>query len=406
MNRERRVNSVAIGTYEIEVNGYDYLEKVKSNIKFDYVDTSICYNNDYYISKCDFLKGKKLISKIPPQMTDNYEFYVSNHMKSLGVDHIDIMLIHNPRADWTELALRMNEDSRFKEVGVSNFSVDDIEKYKSITGSYPKYNEMEVNIDYYDKDLIDFCHNNGIKIISYAILGGKYNARKNISKYTLEAILTFVSGIADIVIIRSDVVRRLKRMSDRIYFLIDKCKEINIEYPEESRFNKSIEPMNYNIPGRQSILKLGTSKRILLPTYDNDLSVGYECEIISKSKINEEDFNSGNNKRDDKDDTILDMINSISAPKDLEFITDYRAFYRYKLMNILKSLYLQNKNITIEIVPEPDVLVIQIWEKKKLSFNRKKIKTIWFSVSLYDNVEKKLSKINNKNTELKLNYIG
>ena len=403
MNRERRVNSVAIGTYEIEVNGYDYLEKVKSNIKFDYVDTSICYNNDYYISKCDFLNGKKLISKIPPQMTDNYEFYVSNHLKSLGVDHIDIMLIHNPRADWTELALRMNEDSRFKEVGVSNFSIDDIEKYKLVTGSYPKYNEMEINIDYYDKDLIDFCHDKGIKIISYAILGGKYNARKNISKYTLESILTFVSGIADIVIIRSDVIRRLERMSDRLYLLIDKCKEINIKYPEESRFNKSIEPMNYNIPGRQSILKLGKSGNILIPTYDNDLSVGYECKIISRSEINEEDFNSGIHKSDNKDEIILDMINSISAPKDLEFITDYRVLYRYKLMNILRTLYTEDK-YTIAIVPEPDILVIQVYRKKLLS--KKKEKVIWFSVSLYDKVEKKLSKINNKNTELKLNYIG
>lgn len=405
MNKERKVNSVAIGTYEIEVNGYDYLKEVKSRVKFDYVDTSICYNNDYYISKCDFLNGKKLISKIPPQMTDNYEFYVSNHLKSLGVDHIDIMLIHNPRADWTELALKMNEDSRFKEVGVSNFSIDDIERYKLVTGSYPKYNEMEVNIDYYDKDLIEFCHNKGIKIISYAILGGKYNARKNISKYTLEAILTFVSGIADIVIVRSDVIRRLNRMSDRIYFLINNCKEINIEYPDESRFNKSIEPMNYNIPGRQSILKLGRlGRNALIPTYDNDLSVGYECKIISRSEINEEDFNTGIHKSDDKDDIILDMINSISAPKNLEFITDYRVFYRYKLMNILRSLYPEDK-YTIAIIPESDILVIQVWKRRKV-FNSKKEKVIWFSVSLYDKVEKKLSKISNKNTELKLNYIG
>lgn len=397
-----KTKEIALGTYEIENNYLTYLKEVKSIVKFDYVDTSICYNNDYYLSKVDFLRGKKLISKIPPQMTNDYEFYISNHLKSLKRDYIDIMLIHNPRCDWTELALKMINDKRFKEVGVSNFSIDDIKRYKLVTGSYPKYNEMEVNIDYYDKDLIEFCHKNDIKIISYAILGGKYNARKNISRYTLESLLIFVLGIADIVIIRSDVTRRLWVMSERINYLIENSVGINISYPEESRFQKSIEPMNYSIPSRQSII-LTNSSNGSLPTYDNDLSIGYLARRRTSILIDEDNFKSFS-KGGNINEIIIERLESLVPPSGLEFITDYRATYRYEIIRILSSLFPEDKGYYINIVPDPDILVIEIF-KKRLFLKDKSIKLLWINVVLYDKVNKKLSKISNENTVLKLNYL-
>ena len=138
---------IALGTYELSNSNLEELGYIFRDLKFDYVDTSICYNNDYFLGRSRSFSGGKgmVISKIPPQMFSDYEFYVENHLRCLKRDKIDIMLIHNPRSDWRDLAIKLIDDNRFIEVGVSNFSIDDLVKYKEITGVYPSYNEIEIN---------------------------------------------------------------------------------------------------------------------------------------------------------------------------------------------------------------------------------------------------------------------
>ena len=290
----------ALGSYEYEL--MSELERAYQLDSFssiaEYIDTAVDYNNDYLFKN---IPHYKIISKLSFCHYSNYEFFVSNHLKCLGKDSIDIMLIHSNRGDWTELAKKMNEDTRFKEVGVSNFTKEDIIKYKEVIGKFPAYNEIEINPYYTDLETINFCKENGIKIIAYAILGGKYNSWRNVADFGLPYLLSYAAKYADIIICRAGSIRHTNEYLDVIrnfepnYDLI-----VGIE-----KDKKAIEPMNYKIP---TVRKTFLGK----PTYS--IACGY---------------NQGNMSEE-----ILD----IDLPE-FEMLGDYKVYLRY--------LYRQNYNARV-----------------------------------------------------------
>lgn len=323
-----RCKNAVLGTYEIENTIWKstYLNYVDRY--FSYVDTSICYNNDLYLKK--LLKNKyiKVISKIPPQMFDHYDFMIENHLRCLGRKHIDIMLIHNPRSEqWKELAVKMLADERLKEIGVSNFNIDQLIEYKQLMGSYPAYNEMEINPNYYDKSLIEFCHVNNIKIIAYAILGGKYNARRNIATYTLPYLLEFAGRNAEYVIVRSDDYNRLEDMR----FHLESHNALDPQYKDsifdiEPSTSKSINPTSYSSP------KFYT--RSAFPT-NSDHVVRYKAFNLCKGFVYEEtdETTIGGDKLKIKDKFLEGAIEKY------EFVSDLRVMARYQLDNYMHDIY-------------------------------------------------------------------
>lgn len=231
----------ALGTYEINLMTTHELTDVFNTLlpSVEYIDTAINYNNDYLIPA-----KKKVISKIASCHYDNYDFFVEGHLKSLQRNYIDIMLIHSDRGDWTKLALKMKDDTRFKQIGVSNFNVDDIKKYKEIVGSYPAYNEIEINPHYVDIETVNFCKENNIKIIAYCIFGGKYHAARNIADYSLGYLISYANHFADIVILRADS----RRQAEEIFDAVNLHDESNDVYDIPAAKDKSMEPMTYKIP--------------------------------------------------------------------------------------------------------------------------------------------------------------
>ena len=235
-------NKFALGTYEINLQ--NSLERTiiintMSDV-CDYIDTAIDYNNDYLFRHA---KNYKIISKISSFHANDYEFFVSNHLKCLDRDFIDIMLIHSNRGNWQNVALKMKEDNRFKEIGVSNFTKKDIIEYKNLLGFYPVYNELEINPYYADLETINFCIENKIKIIAYGTLCGKYNSVRMVAAYTLPGLVAFAAKYADIVILKPDSLRHMSEFIDTVKnYDISNMPDIDFITKED----KAIEPMHYS----------------------------------------------------------------------------------------------------------------------------------------------------------------
>lgn len=232
----------AIGTYEIELlNKADRAEMFTSlDAICSYIDTAINYNNDYLLTEAH----QKIISKISACHYDVYDFMVSNHLRCLRRDFIDIMLIHSNRGNWKRLALKMKDDTRFMHIGVSNFNVNDILEYERVVGHLPEYCELEVNPQYVDVETIMFCKMHGIKVIAYAILGGKYRAMRNIASYSLPYLISFAAKFADILILRAN-----SKTQANAFFDVVKNYELNENVKIDGVvLNKAIEPMKYQVP--------------------------------------------------------------------------------------------------------------------------------------------------------------
>lgn len=232
----------ALGTWEIHLQ-----EQTERTLIFDrmnevceYIDTAVDYNNDWLLAN---QQNYKIISKVSSFHESEYEFFVSNHLKCLRREKIDIMLIHSNRGNWRPIAEKIEKDNRFLEIGVSNFTKKDLIEYNGIFGHYPAYNEIEINPHYGDLETITFCKENNIKIISYGILCGKYNAMRAVAAYTLPALVNFAAKYADIVILKPDSLRHVYEFIDTVKNYSDENATV-LEFVETA--NKAVEPMAYS----------------------------------------------------------------------------------------------------------------------------------------------------------------
>lgn len=266
---------IALGTYEIQNQNQIELDYIFNNEIFKYIDTAINYNCDYILSKYLY-KGFKLISKISPCHNEKYEFFIKNHLKCLKKDKIDIMLIHSDRGDWKSLLKKMINDDRFIEIGVSNFTIEEIIEFKKIAGRYPAYNEMEVNPFYMDKPQIEFCKENDIKIIGYEIFGGKYLSEKFTTIYGINNLISNAKKYCDIIIIKPTSIYQM----DVIKNVLSNNNLNSVDIPFLDK-EKIMQPMIFNPEERLDKLY----KNIAI--YSNmcvnkNLSLILECEMENK----------------------------------------------------------------------------------------------------------------------------
>ncbi len=98
-------------------------------------------------------------------------------MKKLGLDRIDMFLIHWPvpgRDKYVEAwktLIELQEQGRIASIGVSNFNADHIERIVAETGVTPVVNQIELHPQFQQRDKRDYMHEHGIAIESYSPLG-------------------------------------------------------------------------------------------------------------------------------------------------------------------------------------------------------------------------------------------
>jgi 2,5-diketo-D-gluconate reductase A len=98
-------------------------------------------------------------------------------VKRLGVDYLDLYLIHwpSPRRDlyvesWRALA-RLKEEGRVRSIGVSNFGAEHLKRIVDETGVTPVLNQVELHPHFQQRALIQTHQALGIATQSWSPLG-------------------------------------------------------------------------------------------------------------------------------------------------------------------------------------------------------------------------------------------
>jgi len=181
------LNSIAYGTYRLR--GDKCYENVKKALLIGYrtIDTAKLYENHSDVGRAikdvigeTTLKREDIIvtSKIHFSDQENETVYISCHeiLKELGLDYIDIMLLHSPIQEkiiksYTDLTKAKNE-GLIRQIGVSNFDIDDLNiliNKKFI----PYVNQIELSIFFQRKELVKFCKKNNIIVQAHSCLTNK-----------------------------------------------------------------------------------------------------------------------------------------------------------------------------------------------------------------------------------------
>ncbi|AZO39134.1 aldo/keto reductase [Mesorhizobium sp. M2A.F.Ca.ET.037.01.1.1] len=98
-------------------------------------------------------------------------------MQKLGIDRIDLFLIHwpvptqNKYVEAWKTLVELQQAGRIKSVGVSNFNQDHLERIIGETGVTPVVNQIELHPRFQQRDKRDFHKKHNIHIESWSPLG-------------------------------------------------------------------------------------------------------------------------------------------------------------------------------------------------------------------------------------------
>jgi 2,5-diketo-D-gluconate reductase A len=114
-----------------------------------------------------------LVTKVE-ETEDGYDA-TRDRLRDLGQDYADLMLIHRPppsgagESIWEGL-IKAKREGLTREVGVSNYSIDQIDAVTDASGEQPAVNQIEWSPFGHSQEMLDYCRERRIVIQSYSPL--------------------------------------------------------------------------------------------------------------------------------------------------------------------------------------------------------------------------------------------
>ena len=105
---------------------------------------------------------------------DAYEASRRN-LDELGLDHVELMLIHRPPPsgagiDLWEGLIRARNVGLARDIGVSNYTIEHMEELYRSSGEMPAVNQIEWSPFGWSRQMLQWCRENGVVIQAYSPL--------------------------------------------------------------------------------------------------------------------------------------------------------------------------------------------------------------------------------------------
>ena len=179
------IPSIGFGTYKLGEE-QEVIDKVKLALNLGYrqIDTASFYGNEEGVGKGIAESGidRKDIFLVTKLWNDDHGYEetinaFNKSIKKLGVDYLDLYLIHWPNKLNSE-TWRAFEDlykeGKVRAIGVCNFKIGHLEELKKTAKIMPMVNQIEIHPCKTQKDMIEYCNKNNIQVVAWGpIMRGK-----------------------------------------------------------------------------------------------------------------------------------------------------------------------------------------------------------------------------------------
>jgi diketogulonate reductase-like aldo/keto reductase len=170
---------LGLGVWQVP-NGPDAENAVRWALELGYrhIDTAQAYGNEESVGRALRDSGVPpeevfITTKFYPALEDP-ESEAQRSMERLGVDHLDLYIIHWPQGGptWAWPGMERAHGSGYaRSIGVSNFSVGELDELLAIATIRPVVDQVQFSPFEYRRKLLEACEERDIALEAYSPLG-------------------------------------------------------------------------------------------------------------------------------------------------------------------------------------------------------------------------------------------
>ncbi|HYI59351.1 MAG TPA: aldo/keto reductase [Microlunatus sp.] len=169
---------LGFGTWQIENDDAPQATTTALELGYRHIDTATGYGNESGIGSALADSGLDrdavfVTTKLPPDHAGRERRTIEESLTKLGVDHVDLWLVHwppNKQASpevWAEV-IRAQQDGLATNIGVSNYSLAQIDELIAATGVAPAVNQIKWSPGIYDAGVAGGLAERGVVLEGYS----------------------------------------------------------------------------------------------------------------------------------------------------------------------------------------------------------------------------------------------
>lgn len=179
LNDGNKMPRLGLGTFQVP--NLDQAEQAVSDalaVGYRLIDTAAAYYNEEAVGRAlaksaipreeVFITSKLWLNKYPYQQAVQG---IDESLQKLGVDYIDLYLLHQPYGDiagaWRALE-EAQKAGKIKSIGVSNFTPDRLLDLELMSNVKPAVNQIEVSPWFQQTCAVDYDMSRGIQVEAWA----------------------------------------------------------------------------------------------------------------------------------------------------------------------------------------------------------------------------------------------
>ncbi|MEE4024035.1 aldo/keto reductase [Gordonia sp. PKS22-38] len=192
LSNDVQIPKLGLGTWFIDDDKAAQAVRDAITIGYRNIDTAQAYGNERGVgegvrtsgvARDELFVSTKLAAEV--KTYDDAVKAIDGSLETMGLDYIDLMLIHSPQpwADWrggdyaegNQEAWRAFEDAykagKLRAIGVSNFEQGDLENILANGTVTPHVNQILVHVGNTPSELIAYCESKNILVEGYSPIG-------------------------------------------------------------------------------------------------------------------------------------------------------------------------------------------------------------------------------------------
>jgi diketogulonate reductase-like aldo/keto reductase len=173
---------LGFGTWQIKGGTATAAVRTALRAGYRHLDTATVYGNEKQVGAGLADSGVPrddvfVTTKCPPRNAGREHDTLRASLAALGTDHVDLWLIHWPGGSGADVEMwRAFVDAReqglARSIGVSNYSLDQVDELTEVTGDTPAVNQVEWSPLLFDRKVLDGHKERGVVLEGYSALRG------------------------------------------------------------------------------------------------------------------------------------------------------------------------------------------------------------------------------------------